>query len=559
MKLAYIYIQNHKVLENIDIPISGSHKCKYAAEQLTLKFYPNDLDYYQGVDCSAVIGKNGVGKSTILDFLEVAYGGTDSSGIIVWYNEDQKKYHICAVNLYLDECSVESNQEYIFERDFSTFVKYHNIRLIKVNNLTGIETNDFSKKRKSNSFIYDLSLSQYVKGSRKVIAKRTNNLIQYFNLSKSFNKFGKPKVKFTFQFNSSSTAYLRSLMNNKSFISDFIKSEEDLKILEYKIKSQFFNFEFNEYEDFFYQLIDANTLSICNFLSKNSAIQKNHRDKFFIHLVIGMTTKEFNKDYIKKILFDIRRKSDVDHNDLILMTDSIVIMKQYFEIIETLKKIIEIINLYKEQYSWEGDNQVSTFNADFIISLTDLIFSLPSMLSTNFKYGWKGFSTGEFAKLNIFSELYNYIYNQNYNGIHNHLIVIDEVDLYLHPDWQRTFFSELLDFVRVEFPRDTVQIILSTHSPIIISDFLPEDIVSLDRSNGVTKVVESFGFASHITDLYVEGMHLNSTFGEHSKKVLNRLFLSAKNNTLTEQDINLIHKIKSKNIRDMILGYYDKV
>ncbi|MGC3833520.1 AAA family ATPase [Moritella viscosa] len=132
------------------------------------------------------------------------------------------------------------------------------------------------------------------------------------------------------------------------------------------------------------------------------------------------------------------------------------------------------------------------------------------------------------------------------------------MDLYLHPDWQRTFFSELLEFTKIEFPNDTVQIILSTHSPIIISDFLPEDIVSLDRNNGKTKVVESFGFASHITDLYVEGMHLSSTFGEHSKNAINQLLTRSNIQMLTNQDIALVKKIKSKNIQQMILGSYDK-
>ncbi|OZS41339.1 hypothetical protein, partial [Photobacterium sanguinicancri] len=96
------------------------------------------------------------------------------------------------------------------------------------------------------------------------------------------------------------------------------------------------------------------------------------------------------------------------------------------------------------------------------------------------------------------------------------------------------------------------------HSPIIISDFLPEDIVSLDRENGNTKVVESFGFSSNITDLYVKGMHLSSTFGEHSKKEINRLLSLPSENSLGERDMLLIKKIKSKNIQQMILSLHDK-
>ncbi|OBY73713.1 AAA family ATPase [Acinetobacter gyllenbergii] len=559
MKLAYIYIQSHKVLENINIPINGSHKCKYLNNRLTLSFHPNELDYYEGIDCSAIIGKNGVGKSTILNFLEEAYDGTDSSGIIVWFNNTTKKYHICAINIYIDDNSIVSNQDYIFEKNFSNFTKKNKIKLLKANNLTGIETNDFLPKRKSNSFIHDISLSQYAKNNRKTITKRTKQLIQYFNTSRSFNNSEQPTVKFKFKFSMSSTSYLRSLLNDKKFVTDYIKSDKSFDLLkQYLFSTHYNNVNLNEYEEFFPQLQKANLLSICSYLSKLPAIRKYHRDAIFIDLIIGITDADFNETYLKNILFNTRNELNINYYEKNFETDVRIITEKYQEIIRNLKKVSETIYFFKNQYQSQKPNTLETFNPELIIQLTDCITKLPPMLLNNFKYGWNGFSTGEFAKLNLFSELYSYIRSQKNNGINNHLIVMDEVDLYLHPDWQRTFFSELLEFIRIEFPEKTAQIILSTHSPIIISDFLPEDIVSLDRNNSKTKLVESFGFATNITDLYVEGMHLSSTFGEHSKKAINKLLARAKNNDLSEQDINLIKKIKSKNIQQMILDYNDQ-
>ncbi|MDT3280680.1 AAA family ATPase [Shewanella scandinavica] len=558
MKLAYLYIENHRALENIDIPINGSHKCKYLNEELTLNFCPNELDYYRGLECSAIIGKNGVGKSTILDFIEVAYGGTDSSGIIVWFDSSNKKYHICAINLYLNEKSVLSNEYYVFEKDISKLTKRHKIKLIKANNLTGVETNDFSIKRKSNSFIYDMSLSQYVKGSKKIIAQRTNRLIRYFNKSASFNKLDQPKVKFTFQFSNSSTAYLKSLLQNDDFVSKNIESKNDLELLHQQLTGFFTNVDLNEYKNFGSQLLKANLLSICNYLSKLTIISKSHRDEFFIKLLIGMLRGSFNNAYVIKILSEAREYSSITNTESILNFDASIIFIKYQKIFGNFGRISHVIDILRSEYELFDGNELSTFNADLIIELTSYISDLPSLLLSNFKYGWDGFSTGEFAKLNIFSELYNYIHAKNNENIDSHIIVMDEVDLYLHPDWQRTFFSELLEFTKIEFPSNTVQIILSTHSPIIISDFLPEDIVSLDRQNGKTKVVESFGFASHITDLYVEGMHLKSTFGEHSKKAINQLLIRSSKKELTKQDFGLIKKIKSENIQKMILGSYDK-
>ena len=559
MKLAYIYIQSHKGLENIAIPINGSHKCSYASGKLTLEFCPSELDYYQGLHCSAIIGKNGVGKSTILDFLEVAYRGTDSSGIIVWFDTKTEKYYVCPINLYVTEVSVISLQDFVVEKNISLIIKRHKIKLIKANNLTGVESNDFASQRRSNTFIHDMSLSQYVNGSRKVVAQRTNRLIKYFNNSPSFNTLDQPKIKFTFKFGSSSTAYLKSLLNDQDFVEQHINSDLNLKKLQhsYLHYDQLNSVDLSVYESIDSQLVRANLLSICSYLSKLPTLGNINRDLLFIELLIcfyedGLTSKNVSNILTKSKYPYVSLPNDAYEKS------SDFILCAYHQVIDIINKISNIIYMHIRRSASYTVDELSTFDANLIIKLTSTISSLPSSMLSNFKYGWNGFSTGEFAKLNIFSELYAYIHDQKTDKIKSHLIVMDEVDLYLHPDWQRTFFSELLEFVKVEFPEDSVQVILSTHSPIIISDFLPEDIVSLERCEGETKLIESFGFASNITDLYIHGMHLSSTFGKHSKKAINQLLTHARTGDLTEEDLLLIEKIKSENIKNMLLSNHDK-
>jgi len=558
MKLAYLYIEEHRVLKNIHIPINSDHKCDYSEESFTLKTNKSTLDYYQGLSCSAIIGKNGVGKSTILDFIETAYSGTDSSGIIVWFDNVTSKYHICPINIYLSPSSIASEHEFVLEDDLNKFVKRHKIKLVKANNLTGVEANDFSVKRKASSFIYDMSLSQYAKGSKRVIAQRTNRLIRYFNSSASFKSSEQPKVQFTFKFNPSSTAYLKSLLNDEEFVSKHINNLDDLELLKQQLNSDFSRIDLHEYQNIASQLLRSNTLSIFNYLSRTSLIAKSHQNAFFIRCLLSHLKGHFDHDEMLNILVTLRDKKGIHDTDLISKTDTLIIGKRYHDILDILGAISHIQHLHINEYKINHHDEISSFNADYIIELTSCISKLPAILASNMPYGWNGFSTGEFAKLNIFSELYTYVRNEKNNDIKNHLIVMDEVDLYLHPDWQRTFFSELLDFINTEFPDNSVQLILSTHSPIIISDFLPEDIVSLNKVGGKTKIVESFGFGSHITDLYVDGMHLKSTFGAHSKQAINDILERRNEGALTKQDIQLVKKIKSKNIQQMILGSHDK-
>jgi predicted ATP-binding protein involved in virulence len=69
------------------------------------------------------------------------------------------------------------------------------------------------------------------------------------------------------------------------------------------------------------------------------------------------------------------------------------------------------------------------------------------------------------------------------------VVLIDELDLHLHPKWQRRVISDL----KKTFPR--VQFIATTHSPQLIGEALPEEIRILENG-GVFKPERSFGVDS---------------------------------------------------------------
>jgi hypothetical protein len=59
------------------------------------------------------------------------------------------------------------------------------------------------------------------------------------------------------------------------------------------------------------------------------------------------------------------------------------------------------------------------------------------------------------------------------------VVLLDEIDLHLHPRWQRS----VVETVRKTFPN--LQFIVTTHSPFIVQDMRPEDkIIILERENG---------------------------------------------------------------------------
>lgn len=70
------------------------------------------------------------------------------------------------------------------------------------------------------------------------------------------------------------------------------------------------------------------------------------------------------------------------------------------------------------------------------------------------------------------------------------VVLIDEIELHLHPKWQRMIVERLI----YTFPR--CQFIVTTHSPQIVASVEPEQ-VSLLTSNGVAEPDRSFGMDSN--------------------------------------------------------------
>ena len=52
------------------------------------------------------------------------------------------------------------------------------------------------------------------------------------------------------------------------------------------------------------------------------------------------------------------------------------------------------------------------------------------------------------------------------------IIYIDEGDLYYHPEWQRQFMKSILDIVKLRKEECYLQLIVTSNSPYILSDFL---------------------------------------------------------------------------------------
>ncbi|EMK6928555.1 ATP-binding protein, partial [Vibrio alginolyticus] len=171
-----------------------------------------------------------------------------------------------------------------------------------------------------------------------------------------------------------------------------------------------------------------------------------------------------------------------------------------------------------------------------ILLLIDELFPLKSPITMK----WLGVSSGHQAYLNIFSLIYKEVYRSQ-----NDLIIcIDEGDLYLHPKWQVDFFSKLVE-VLPNLSKGSIQLILTSHSPLLLSD-LPAQSVRLFSPNHIDQIIETKTFGANIYELYSELFLLdNQRTGSFSHQIISKLLSLVAQSNLTKRDLEKVKVLKS--------------
>lgn len=147
-----------------------------------------------------------------------------------------------------------------------------------------------------------------------------------------------------------------------------------------------------------------------------------------------------------------------------------------------------------------------------------------------------GLSSGERALLTIFARIFEIkerIESQNV------ILLLDEAEVALHPNWQRKFIQGILANIKNLLPgKSNYQIIIATHSPMILSDILSQNIVLLKKENSkvVVKEKKDQTFASSIYGLYNDTFYLDSPAGEFANRWLKKLLERIDNISDSEQE-----------------------
>lgn len=130
-------------------------------------------------------------------------------------------------------------------------------------------------------------------------------------------------------------------------------------------------------------------------------------------------------------------------------------------------------------------------------------------------------------------------------------IILDEVELYAHPDMQRKYLSDLLNLIKLNEweSLDGISICFITHSPFILSDITHDRILFLKNENELVQVNETKTFGANIHELLSNAFFLKSTIGEFAQQKIQAIvsFHQKIETATSEQLIELKEEYKELN------------
>ena len=576
MELIYSWIEKYRTYRKVELNFSKKFFIKYDSQNNSIMIERNkdycSLNEKHIANINAIVGKNGVGKTNLLDLIgmrvedrnknndefEIRFkNGQKIKGMyrteeiiiiknsiyfFIYYlsiNEDGEEL-FCIEGNDIDsfreilEPEIDLDQNYFREKYwFSYICTYSNGKL--------------HVKYKLNHSVKDRYISRIVEKDRLAIIsfrEKLNKKDYDSNSTESADECRMCIPRRVTIFNS------KFLSNKIQMLYDQMKNEERIMFKDdnYVIEIKYNDFALNQA-----QMNESEILYSYEML-------KNEQDRARCRILAAYIYKYYKSEYEE----DSKRRMNIEKNlkainikgsnieDYISYYKEIVstIFYDNFEnIIDTeyaIKSYNEFFNLLFKSKSVLLEENILKFNINDECNIEEIkefirltidqesishIEGMYYMFYNFFEYEIYNMSDGEKAFLGFYASLHEQI-SQLAANKDEYIILLDEPEARMHPELARNFINDLIKFLD-GFSKEgkKFQIIISTHSPFILSDIYSGNIVYLEKnSEGYTiplnKNINTFG--ANIHSLLKDGFFMNSTIGEYAKQKINNLISALK-------------------------------
>lgn len=298
----------------------------------------------------------------------------------------------------------------------------------------------------------------------------------------------------------------------------------------------------SDYEDSGFNLL----LDIVKELNQNEVKEEGNKLKD--------ETRKVKKDYVESIIDIVKIFREIRENGSLIDNKSSSILLKY----SNNRRLFEDLNNRLVQYTKSKElmrNLCYRLNENF---------NNYYLLEENPNYHM---STGEGNIIEIFSQLYTYL-SMHEESSEDIILLVDELESGMHLEWSRRLIQILIDnlseILEDEGKGRKIQLIFTTHSPYMLSDIKPGNVIMLEKNQETGysegKVLQNT-FAKNIQEIMRENL-IDNIYGDFALAKINsmieRLNGKEEQEEKKEELLKEIHLISEPILRNKLLEMYDK-
>lgn len=557
-----------------------------------IKIVKNIYNSKNNITLNAIVGKNGSGKSSIA---EVLYGLIYNLSILLGATKDMQKNK--KTDLFVELIFKHSSiYKLVYDKQLKIFeYQKKDEKWIDV-------TSSFNL----NNFFYTIAInySIYANNSRlmgewidkifhKNDAYQTPIVIEPFrdrgNIDiNNQNELAKQRLLVNLLKPSNDEEYsIRKLRESKEFaFATKVKlTFNDLKIVQDK------NIKVSENIIYKNKKNDIKYKDIKNLSNILKALFKEFETEEDIKFDINNTIKEHSligkiQLYILKKIITTVYKYEI-YSDFKNFNNVDTLVKQIFKdnthITHKLKRAIyflkyqqlaqtEQIEFLIEEYSNKLDSFLANNkNISYHQITPPSFYDIDIFLENSEKeyINFDGLSSGEKQRILFINSLTYHL--ENINSLNNQIyqyryvnIILDEIELYYHPEYQREHIQYLLHNLEKTNLSNIfgLNIIFITHSPFILTDIIDTNVLFLDKNNN-ENILQTFG--ANMFELFEKGFFVKDSIGSFSSKYIKAISLilsyfqalKLENIFLLRRLLNVWYEIENKDLSQETIDQKD--